>query len=500
MTRRKAARAAHPTLSKSKYLAGLQCERRVWLQVHDRALATPVDAAQQAIFDTGTEVGEYAHELFPGGVLVDEKPWQHAEAVARTQSLMADPSVPAIFEAAFEHDGVRIRVDVLERLAGDAWGLREVKSSTRVKAENRDDLAVQLFVLEGAGLRIASSELIHIDNRYERDQDGIDWPGFFARADCSAALAEQRAAVPARVRRFHGVLAEREAPAIEPGFHCSRPYRCEFWAHCTRNKPEDWVKYLPRLSPERVEALRSAGHERISKLPADVELSETQARVRDAVQSGRPFVSPNLPQALGAAGPPAWYLDFETANPAIPMFAGTRPYQMLPFQWSLHRVDTGGNLSHQAFLADGSEDPRRAFCQSLLDALPTDAAPIHVYSPFEATRLAELAADFPRQAAGLDAIRARLFDQLQLVRRHLYHPGFASSYSIKQVAPALAPGFSWDDLQDIAEGSAAAAAWPRLARGELTADEAARTRQALLDYCARDTLAMVELHRVVRKM
>jgi len=500
VTRREATRAERPTLSKSKYLAGLQCERRVWLQVHDRALATPTSASQQAIFDAGSEVGEQAHRLFPGGVLVDEKPWRHAEAVAWTQSLMGDPSVPAIFEAAFEYEGVRIRVDVLERLAGDAWGLREVKSSTQVKPENLDDLAVQRFVLEGADLRIASSELVHIDNRYELGPDGIDWPAFFARTDCGGELAAARAAVPERVRRFHAVLAEPEMPAIEPGFQCSRPYRCEFWEHCTRNKPEDWVKHLPRLSPERFDAMRRAGHERISELPANIELSATQARVRDVVQSGRPFVSPELPQALAAAGPPAWYLDFETANPAIPMFAGTRPYQMLAFQWSLHHLDADDQLSHQAFLAEGPDDPRRAFCESLLEALPADGAPIHVYSPFEATRLSDLAGHFPDLAAGLDAIRARLFDQLLVMREHVYHAGFAGSYSIKHVAPALAPGFGWDDLEDIAEGTAAAAAWPRLARGELRGNAAARTRQALLDYCARDTLAMVELHRAVRAM
>jgi hypothetical protein len=470
------------------------------LTVHEKALAAPPDAATQARFDAGTEVGECAHALFPGGVLVEEKPWQHEQALARTQRLMADATVPAIFEAAFEHEGVRIRVDVLERLPGGAWGLREVKMSASLKDEHLDDLAVQRWVLEGAGLRVASSELIHVDTSCECGEAGIDWKRFFARVPCDAEIEEPLRRVPERVRRFHEVLREREAPAIEPGFHCSKPYDCEFWQHCTRDKPEDWIRYLPSLQEPRFLELGGAGHERISQLPADAKLSNTQQRVRDVLQSGEPFVSPDLHEALSSAGPPAWYLDFETANPAIPMFAGTHPYQVLPFQWSLHRVDANGHVSHQFFLAEGPDDPRRAFCESLLEALPADAAPIHVYSSYEATRLRELAAEFPSLAAGLDAIAARLFDQLSLVRQHLYHPGFDCSFSIKQVAPALAQGFGWDDLHDIAEGTAAAAAWPLLARGELEADLAARTREALLAYCARDTLAMVELHRALREL
>jgi hypothetical protein len=464
------------------------------------ALATPPDDAMQAIFDAGTKVGERAHELFPGGVLVDEKPWEHAEAVARTRRLMADALVPAIFEAAFEHEGVRIRVDVLERLPGGAWGLREVKSTSSVKDVHLDDLAVQCFVLEGAGLSVGSSQLIHIDTTYVRGEDDIEWEAFFARADCDAEMVDALRRVTERVSRFHAVLAEPAAPAIEPGFHCRKPYDCEFWDHCTRDKPKDWIRYLPRLQEARFLELSGEGYDRIGELPAEAVLTAMQSRVRDVMQSGDPFVSPDLHAALADAGPPAWYLDFETANPSIPLYAGTRPFEIVPFQWSLHHVDAAGSVTHRDFLAEGNGDPRRAFCESLLEALSADGAPVHVYSAYEDSRLGELADEFPSLSAGLNAIRARLFDQLPLIRQHVYHARFAGSFSIKKVAPALIPTFAWDNLEGITGGSAAAAAWPRLERGEFEAEEASRKREALIAYCARDTLAMVELHRALKEL
>ena len=487
-------------LSKSKYLAGLQCELRVWNQVHAKGLAPPPDAATQALFDAGTEVGERARGLFPGGVLVDEPAWCHSDAVRRTRRLVEDASVPAIFEAAFEHAGVRIRVDILERLSGGRWGLREVKSTTSVKDVHLDDLAVQLFVLEGAGLRVNGSELIHIDTTYVRGEDGIDWDRVFTRADCTSALANQMQGLPERVDALHSVLQQGEPPNIAPGYHCTVPYGCEFWDHCTREKPKDWIFHLPRLRRERFEEMQRAGHERIVDLPEDVGLTEQQARIRDVLQRGAAWISPDLEIALEGSGPPAYYLDFESAAPAIPLYPGTRPYQTVPFQWSLHHVDSELAVTHQAFLAEGAGDPRRKFCETLIAALPSDRKPVLVYSAFEATRIRDMMGEFPDLANDLSGIRDRLFDLLPVVRRHTYHPGFAFSYSIKFVAPALVAGFGWDDLDTVSEGSAAAAAWPSLVRKRLAPAEAAATRKALLSYCERDTLALLEVHKALRRL
>jgi hypothetical protein len=487
-------------LSKTKYLAGLQCEKRLWMSCREPGLGAEPNAGTLAVMEMGDEVGKRAHLLFPGGVLVAEEHWQHAEAMRCTRELLRDANVPAIFEAAFEYEGVRIRADVLERLGDGRFGLREVKASGSMKGHHLDDLAVQCFVLEGCGLPPGSVELVHVNRDYVRGEGKIDWPRFFARENCAAQVASRLSALPGQLEAMHAVAARDAAPAIEPSQHCSNPFGCEFWEHCTRDKPPDWIHYLPRLRAPQREALRQAGHERISLLPDDVALTPLQARVRDALRGGRPLVSEALGEALRALAPPLWYLDFETMNPTIPLYAGTSPYEMIPFQWSLHRLEPDGELSHQEFLASGRGDPRRACAESLIAALGADTAPVAAYSRFEQTQIAGLMRAFPELEDALYDITERLVDIHALTRAHVYHPNFRGSFSIKTVAPALAPGFGYGDLDGVAEGVAASAAFLRVVRGELEPSEERRLRKALLAYCRRDTLALVEVHRALRAL
>ena len=488
-----------PTLSKSKYLAGCQCVRRVWLTCRAPELAAEPDAAKQAIFELGHEVGRRAHALFPGGVLVSQEAWEHGRAVEHTRALLADPAVPAIFEAAFEHAGVRIRADVLERLPGGCFGLREVKASASVKAEHLDDCAVQQHVLEGCGLHVTSVELVHVNREYVREAGNIDWPAFFVRADLTREVTAALPGVRERLPRFHAVVCTPSAPEIEPSRHCFTPHDCEFWDHCTREKPADWIFHLPRIT-KQFDALRAAGVERIVDIPDEQPLSGLHLRIREALRAGQQRVEPELGDALRAAGPPAHYLDFETTSPAIPLYPGTRPYEAIPFQWSLHSDAGNASLRHREFLADGASDPRHEFAETLITALSGDDAPVLVYSSYEGTQLGRLADLYPDLAPTLRRIRDRLFDLLPVIRSHLYHPDFDFSFSIKNVAPALAPGLDWNDLDTIAEGASASAAFAALAAGLTPAAERDHLRAALRAYCARDTLALARVHAALREM
>jgi predicted RecB family nuclease len=204
---------------------------------------------------------------------------------------------------------------------------------------------------------------------------------------------------------------------------------------------------------------------------------------------------------LDAFGPPACYLDFEAMMPPIPLYEGTRPYQTIPFQWSLHTIDGDGMLNHKEFLADGVNDPRRQFAETLVDTLAWSDDPIIVYSAYEHTRLKELAADFFDLSKALNALIARLADLLPIVRSAIYFPEFGYNNSIKSVSPALCPGFSYDDLDGVADGAAASGAFLQLASGALTVlNEAADLRTQLLAYCKRDTLAMVEVHKALLRL
>ena len=483
-------------LTKSRYIAGLQCARRLWLLVHEPPLLD--DPAPGSPLDVGYEIGRKAHLLFPGGVLVDEEPWQHAAAVCRTAALMADPDVQAVFEAAFEHDGIRICVDVIERLGGARWGLREVKSSTRLKAHHVEDLALQAFVLAGAGVPIASIELVHVNTTYVRGPDGVRWHDFFCRTDAGEAVATTLVSLPDKLPAMRDCLAMPAPPTVETGKHCGSPYGCEFQDQCTADKPADWINYLPRLSEARAGKLKELGIEAITAIPDDFPLTSKQAIIRDALSTGRPYVAPDLARLLHGFQPPACYLDFEAMMPAIPLYPGTRPYQTLPFQWSLHATDGDGTLHHREFLAPGDEDPRRTFAETLIIALDEFAGPVLVYSSYEQTQLRELAARFPELRTALEQVIGRLLDLLPIVRGAVYLPAFSFSNSIKYVAPALSPRFGYADLDGIADGMAASAAFAQLASGAVfDTEQVLQLRTALLAYCERDTLAMVEVHRAL---
>lgn len=489
-----------PYLTKSRYRAGLQCGRRLWNQVHDpvaREALAPGSAA-----DVGTIIGRLAWQLFPGGILVDAAPWEHAAAERRTRELMAQPEVPALFEAAFTFDNIRVRVDVLERLPGGGWGLREVKSATAVDDDILDDVAVQLFVLEGSGIAVENVEVLHIDDTYVRPGGEIDWHGLLRREDVFEAAKSRLAGVRERVRLLFGLLNGDSRPDAEPWRGCTKDILCEFWARCTASKPRDWILQLPRLRADQRDALAAAGHEAISAIPADWPLNATQHRVREVIASGEPFVSADLWKALRTFGPPTFYLDFETMQPAIPLYPGTRPYQQIPFQWSLHHLDACGKITHWAFLAEGRSDPRRPLAMSLIDAVGGSTDPVLAYNAaFEARVLRQLAAQLPDLADPLRAIEDRLADPLKVVRDHLYFPAFKGSFSLKKVAPALVSGFGYSDLSAVANGGDASAVFPRIVMGTLTAEESEDAlRAALLAYCARDTEALMAVHCRLRDL
>ena len=485
-------------LTKSRYAAGLQCLLRLWLNVHESAARDEPELGSAD--DIGLEIGRRAHLLFPGGVAVEETPWEHAAAVTRTAALMADRSVPAIFEAAVEHAGVRVRVDILERRPRGYWGMYEVKSSGDVKDHHYDDAALQIHVLRGAGVRLSSVEILHVNKNYARGLRGISWPKFFRRVDVKTAAKRQLDGIETRLKKQRACLSCPEAPKVEPEAHCHAPFLCEYWQRCTQTKPTDWVFHMPHLSAARRAELKILGVESIAAIPDDFLLSPRQVIIRDALRSGKEFIAEDLSEQLQGFGPPAFYLDFEAFMPVVPLYPSTRPYQVIPFQWSLHHVDADGKITHQEFLAPADSDPRRPFAEMLIAALKGTRSPIIVYSPYEEARLTELAKHFSDLAKPLRSIVLRLADLLPVVRSGVYHPDFDFSSSIKTAAPVLCPDVTYDDLEEIADGGTASRKFWLMASGQTDATTSDRLRRALRQYCQRDTWAMVRLHQALQAL
>jgi hypothetical protein len=293
---------------------------------------------------------------------------------------------------------------------------------------------------------------------------------------------------------MHLVLCTTVAPDIRPSRHCFQPHDCEFWQYCTAKKPKDWVFYIPRISSADFDKLENSNVVSMRDVPKDFPMRPNQKRVVDAAKSGKVWRSPELATMLALLAPPVGYLDFETFSPAIPIYVNTRPYQRIPFQWSFHHDDGSGSLTHAEFIANGEADPRREFSETVLQVSGQFPGAVMAWSRFEEKVIRDMADLYPDLAERLLALLYRIVDLLPIVADNVAHPDFQGSFSMKAVAPAIAPEITYGDL-DIADGGDASAAFYRIIADPNLSDGARQElRQSLLQYCQRDTLALARVH------
>jgi uncharacterized protein DUF2779 len=479
-----------PRLSKSKFISGLQCHKRLYLEIHSPEDATEPDEETQAVLDNGTDVGELARGIFPGGALVEPGRLNLTLALRRTTELLADPRVPAIFEATFKFDNVLVRVDILERLSKESWRLIEVKASTRTKRVHLDDLAIQAYVLAGSGVHLETACVMHVNRDYVYRGGELDLKQLFVQHDLTQEVFSLAAELPDHLRPMKEMLVAFSPPDIEPGRHCYTPYGCPFWDFCTRDKPARWIFHLPGTK-RSFEKLTDLGIHEIDAIPEGFKLSGTQQRMKDNME----WIGPALKTALRTARYPIHHLDFEAFMTAVPVYRGTRPYRPIPFQWSNHIETEDGVLRHEQYLSTDRRDPREELALALLASVGREGS-ICVYSGYEWRTLMELAELMPGLKRALSTVATRLWDLLPIIRQHYYHPEFNGSFSIKSVLPALNASLDYRNLE-IRDGGLASLQYTRMVFGQTDGADRARIRESLLEYCKRDTLAMVEIRRAL---
>jgi Domain of unknown function(DUF2779). len=492
--------ARPPRLSKSRYQAGLQCPKRLWLECYQRELADPIDEATQAIFDQGHRVGELARDRFAGGVLVAED-YTQSEAALRTTADLLASGADCLYEAAFTHDDVFVRPDILLRGADGRYDLIEVKSSSRVKPEHVTDAGVQTYVVEEAGLPVARTCVMHLNTGYVYQGGAYNLNELFSLVDVTAEVRDYLPAIPDSLREMKTMLAG-ECPECMIGKHCSVPYSCGFIGHCHSFLPDFPVTEIPRIKAEVLDELLVAGIYGILDVPQDYQgLSPAQRTVCRIIQHGEPRFGAGLAEALASLRHPIHFLDFETYMPALPPFPGTRPYQTLPMQWSCHTLRADGTLEHADFLHQDRSDPRLPFVTSLLAALDGDG-PIVVYSSYENTRLSALAEELPELAVPIESIQSRLVDLEKVIRAHVQHPDFHGHTSLKFVLPALVDDLSYSGLA-IQNGAVATLRYEAAIVADLPEQERQQIFADLRAYCAVDTLGLLRvveaLHTLLSK-
>lgn len=487
-------------LSKSKIIAYRQCPKRLWLEVHRPDLCEYSESSQAA-FATGHEVGAAArgiYDPFDEGELLDVEQEGVAGAIARTAKLIPTAQKP-IFEAGFQAGGGRAFADVLVPLEQDgkrAWRMIEVKSSTGMKDYHRDDIAVQAHIARASGLPLSSVALAHINSGWLYEVEGV-YDGLLTEHDMTEEAFARDKEVGGWIREAHEVVSDLREPIIAPGDHCYTPFECGFCTYCHRHEvtPEYPLSALPRFHPRRKEDCEDLGIDDLRNVP-DSLLNEVQRRVRDHTISGATyFNAEGAKAALASFGFPALFLDFEAVSQPVPPWVGTRPYQQIPFQFSLHTVTAEGDLAHSDFLDLSGEDPSRP-CAEALIKLCAGEGPIFVYNAaFEKRVIKELAGRFPDLSEPLLALLPRIVDLLPVARNHYYHPSQMGSWSIKAVLPAICPDLSYEDLDEVQDGNGAVMAYRKATHHMMDRDseEFWHIECQLKEYCRLDTLAMVRI-------
>jgi hypothetical protein len=472
-------------LTKKEYLAGLQCPKYLWTLHNEPERIPKPDAYKQHIIDQGHLVGEFAKKLFPEGIDIPADDFN--DNLRQTEELLLRRK--PLFEAGFMVDSIFSRIDILKPVNRDEWDIVEVKSSATVKEVYIHDVSFQKHCCEKYGIKIRNCFLAYINNKYIR-QSEIAPEDLLTCTNITAKVAKTTNGIQKRIDNMLSIISSNKCPDATISKQCNTPDDCPL-IECWDFLPETNVFDLYRGGKKTFE-LFEKGIYSLKDIPNDFILNGKHKIQRNCEISGEPHIEKEpIRLFLNTLEYPLHYLDFETFNTAIPLFDDTRPYQQVPFQFSLHVVDTSSAIpKHYSFLADGTTDPRPEFIASLKKVLGNNGSIVVYKQSFEKGILKALGTIFPKYNNWVENLNDRIVDLLVPFQSfHYYDTRQKGSASIKNVLPVLT-GTSYNQL-DISDGTSASLAFLDIVSSNLAEEERIKIREDLDKYCTLDTEGMM---------
>lgn len=483
------------TLSKSKFVSGIQCDKKLWFDFYRKDLKLLTDDQTQAVFDLGHRIGILAQQMFPNGKDSTPKNYSNFEPSIKNTKKWISEKVETIYEATFSAKNAFCMLDILHRKDDEVWAI-EVKSSTSVKDYHFTDASLQYFVMKNAGFAPDRFFMMYINNQYVKQ--GEITTEIFTLTDITEQVLANQDWVAENLDRLLKMLEIEQEPVVEIGGHCSNPFGCEYAHHCWKHIPEYSVFNLYR-GGNKGWNLYEQDILKIEDIPDDFSLTHFQNLQRNGLQNNEGYIDEiAIKNLISPWEFPLYFFDFETIFPAIPVLDGTRPYQQVPFQYSLHILDKYGNLSHKEFLANpedfnNGENPLKQMVEQLKNDFGDKGNIVTYNQSFEILRLKELAQRFPEDADFLYNLVDRVVDLLPVFQGgYCYFPAMKNSASIKSVLPAIAPDFTYENLEIQDGGSASSLFHESIENKNFRAEN---LRENLLKYCERDTMAMVIIYQ-----
>ena len=481
-------------LSKSKYLTGLQCPRLIWIEIHEPEKIPETNPVTQHVFDQGHEVGYLAKKLFPVGIDISTEDFMGN--ISSTKEWLKERK--PLFEAGILAGKIYSRVDILSPIGEEEWDIVEVKSSTGVKDVHINDVAYQRYCCNQSGLNIRKCYLALINNQYVKDGE-IDPEGFFNIHDVTDQVEEASVGIQDKIDGIIEVLSQETCPEMIIGPHCRDPYECSL-TDCWGHLPEHNIFTL-YYGGKKSFQMYDSGIVTVGEIPDGYKLNDKQRIQQVCVASGEPHVDREaIRDFLSSLEYPLYYMDFETINPAVPLFDGIRPYQNIPFQFSIHVVqDEQSPPARYSYLASGTDDPRPALLTELQKVFEDSGSIIAYNKGFEEGILRNLANVFPEYSDWIDQICSRLIDLLVPFKNFdYYHPAQKGSASLKAVLPAIT-GRGYEDL-DISDGQVASVTFLAATYGDMPEPERTEVMADLEQYCGRDTEGMIWIVEELEKL
>ena len=495
-------------LSKSKYTGLWQCPKIAWLR-QTKPEEAVIDDMVQARFEAGNKVGDLAMGLFGDFVEVTTYNGEKLDLSAMISKTVTEmeKGTDNICEASFSYNGLYCAVDIL-RKNGDGWDIYEVKSSTKHKKPDGTyeddkevyiaDISYQKYVLEHCGVKVNGTYLVCLNGDYIFNGT-LDLKQLFFVSDVSTEVMVEINNIEHNLEVAEGILSSDEEPDIDLDIYCQKPYACAFWKYCSRHIPEDSVFKIYRLNTNKKFEYYHKGWITYQDLKDNVKFTEEKKKrqIEFGLEDKGTYINkPEIAKFLGKLSYPLYFLDFETMQPVIPEYVGTKPYAQIPFQYSLHYIEKeGGELKHKEFLAESGTDPRRAIAERLCEDIPMNVCTTAYNKRFECDRLKELAETFPDLSEHLLNIRDHVIDLLVPFQSGWYYNrGMGGSFSIKSVLPAIFPddpSLNYHNLEGVHNGGEAMTVFPKIK--DMAPDEQKATIHNLLKYCELDTYAMVKV-------
>lgn len=497
-------------LSKSNYVSFCQCSKMLWLKIN-KPEEEIINDFDKATMEKGTEVGKIAQKYFNNAVdvtfLTNNKP-NLLKMIENTQNEITKGST-VICEASFEYDDLFCSVDILKK-EKNGWAIYEVKSSTYdTKVDKKvelyfEDIAFQKYILKNRGINITNTYLMQINKDYVFDGN-LNIHKLFVVSDVTEKVLKVEEDIFYNLNEAKQIFNQKQEPNFDLSINCDSPYKCGFWKYCSNHLPSPSVFDIYNLYfKDKINFYKNGFISYTDLKSSNFITNKIQLRQIDYyLNNKKTYVNKTkINEFLDTLTYPLYFLDFETVMPIVPKYVGSKPYDQIPFQYSLHYIEKkGGKLKHKEFLAKTGEDPREALAKQLCEDIPKNVCVLAYYKSFECSRIKELAKQFPLLKDHLLNIESNIKDLIIPFKNgYYYNKAMGGSFSIKSVLPAIFPNdpkLNYDNLQQVQNGTDAMTVFSNLEKMNPTDQKIARNN--LLEYCKLDTYAMVKIWQELKK-